>query len=415
VSSEFSPPREPETTAAPGSHAATVSVSSRAHVYDLRRGNTCSDAFYAVLPAFADQTITAIERRAAPLLDGYSRHVQTFLGEEPRSRGEYALELLTLGMTVSRYETTARKTHAWIISIARWLNLARERFPRATPLIDWARAGLARYSLALDIGRKPKKRAEAVERLVRITEWLQSTGEFRHEARRLNNWRSYFANLSAPKATDWLRAAVELFQEFERQAERALGAYTRGVAPYLAREHEHLRWREDLLTCGKPSVEYHLNMVAAEVMNRGLREDYAHTSQRILLVPACMRRWQSRDCKAHIDGVDMTCAACDPDCAVNRLTLTMREHGIPVYIVPHSSGFSRWLERWQHTGAGVTAVACVLNILPGGLEMRDRGIAAQCLPLDFPGCRKHWDRLGFPTAVNEKRLVQIATADARPS
>jgi hypothetical protein len=83
--------------------------------------------------------------------------------------------------------------------------------------------------------------------------------------------------------------------------------------------------------------------------------------------------------------------------------------------VPHSSGFSRWLERWQHTGAGVTAVACVLNILPGGLEMRDRGIAAQCLPLDFPGCRKHWDRLGFPTAVNEKRLVQIATADARPS
>jgi hypothetical protein len=167
--------------------------------------------------------------------------------------------------------------------------------------------------------------------------------------------------------------------------------------------------------CGKPGVEYHLNMVAAEFMNRGLREDYAHTSQKILLVPACMRGWRSRDCEAHIDGVDITCAACDPACAVNRLTRTMREHGITVYIVPHSSGFSRWLARWQHTGVGVTAVACVLNILPGGLEMRDRGIAAQCLPLDFPGCRKHWDRQGFPTAVNEKRLVQIATADARPS
>jgi hypothetical protein len=410
VSSEVSLPRESETIADPARHTATVLVSSSAHVYDLRRGNNCSDAFYASLPAFADQTVAAIERRAAPLLDGYSRHVQTFLREEPRSRGEYALELLTLGMTVSRYEAIAQKTPAWVISIARRLDVARERFLRIKPLIDWARAGLARYSVAPLIGRKPKKRADAVERLAELTEWLQSTGEFKQEAMRLNNWRSYFANLSTQKATYWLRVSVELFQEFESRADRSLGAYTRGVASYLAREHSSLRWREDLLTCGKPAVEYHFNMVAAEVMNRGLREDYARTSQRILLVPACMRGSRSDNCKAHIDGVDITCAACDPGCAVNGLTRTMRAHGVAVYVVPHSSGFSRWLARWQHTGVGVTAVACVLNILPGGLEMRDRGIAAQCLPLDFPGCRKHWDAKGFPTAVNESRLVQLATA-----
>jgi hypothetical protein len=386
----------------------------RQHVYDLCRGNLCSDAFYAALPAFADRTLAAIEGRASPLLDGYSRHVQTFLAEAPRSRGEYALEFLLLGTLLSRYEGAAQETSPWIIELARRLAWTRERFPKAKPFVDWVRAGLACYSIAPHVGRKAAKHGGAVERLARLIGWLQSTGEFKQEALRLTNWRSYLAECKPDKATYWLRVSIEIFQEFQREADLVLGAYTRGVAGYVAREHAHLRWREDLLMCGKPAVEYHLNMFAAEVMNRGLRDDFNRTERKVVLLPACMRGAHARDCKARvngIDGVDITCATCDPDCAVNRITRELRPCGIAVYMVPHSTGFSRWLARWENSRAGVTAVACIVNLLPGGLEIRERGIAAQCLPLDFPGCRKHWDPVGIPTVVNEPRLVQIATAE----
>jgi hypothetical protein len=299
------------------------------------------------------------------------------------------------------------------MDLARRLAWTRWRFPKAKPLLDWARAGLARYSLAPHVGREAAKRGSAVERLARLIDWLQSTGEFKQEALRLENWRCYLAEFKPDKATYWLRVAVEVYQEFERQADLALGAYTRGVAGYVAHEHAHLRWREDLLMCGKPAVEYHLNMLAAEVMNRGLRDDFNRTERKIVLLPACMRGAHARECKARvggIDGVDITCAGCDSECAVNRITRSLRPYGIAVYMVPHSTGFSRWLARWEHSGAGVTAVACILNLVQGGLEMRERGIAAQCLPLDFPGCRKHWDPVGIPTAVNEPRLVEIATS-----
>jgi len=104
----------------------------------------------------------------------------------------------------------------------------------------------------------------------------------------------------------------------------------------------------------------------------------------------------------------MTCTACDPQCNVNRITRRMRNLGAKVYLVPHTTGLSRWLDRWERElGTGVTAVACILNVLPGGYEMRARRIASQCVPLDYPGCKKHWDREGIPTAVNEDRLVQI--------
>jgi hypothetical protein len=93
----------------------------------------------------------------------------------------------------------------------------------------------------------------------------------------------------------------------------------------------------------------------------------------------------------------------------------MRRQGAKVYLIPHSTGFSRWLERWQRAPeAGVVAVACMLNILPGGFEMRARGIASQCVPLDYPGCRKHWSRKGIPTSLNEDRLVQIVAGTAGP-
>jgi len=39
--------------------------------------------------------------------------------------------------------------------------------------------------------------------------------------------------------------------------------------------------------------------------------------------------------------------------------------------------------------------------------MRARRIASQCVPLDFPGCEKHWRNDSPATSVNQERLVQI--------
>ena len=95
------------------------------HIYDLRRGNLCSDSFYEELAGFCDQLLARLDRRAGVLLDGYSRHVQEFLAEPPRSRGEYAIELLTLGMVLRRYESGAQNTSRRIAKLARELCKAR--------------------------------------------------------------------------------------------------------------------------------------------------------------------------------------------------------------------------------------------------------------------------------------------------
>ena len=203
---------------------------------------------------------------------------------------------------------------------------------------------------------------------------------------------------------------MSLFDWFRREAEDALGKYTTGVAGFLETTCAARFWREDQIFCGRQPVEYHLGMVASEVMNDGLRDAFNRKSKKVLLVPTCMRGARGDDCKAVVRGLDIRCAGCDPDCAVNRISRRMGAEGVQVFMVPHSSGFSRWLERWQSDpNVGVAAVACMMNILAGGYEMRARGIASQCVPLDYPGCKKHWTQDGLPTAANEERLVQIVT------
>jgi hypothetical protein len=243
---------------------------------------------------------------------------------------------------------------------------------------------------------------------------MHATGEFEQESRRLDNWMSYLHQLPRIEAETWIGIALSLFDWFEREADAVLGIYTRGVTPFLKETYPTRFRREDQIFCGREPVEYHLGMVAAEVMNDGLREDFLGKSRKVLLVPTCMRGEKKDQCRAVAHGLDLKCAGCDPACAINRITRRMRSEGIQVYMVPHATGFSRWLERWQHDpDVGVAAVACMLNILPGGYEMRARRIASQCVPLDYPGCQKHWTSGGVPTGVNEEQLVHILTG-SRP-
>lgn len=390
-------------------------------IYDLRDSEGSSNHFFKDAATFWQQFFALIEERAAPMIDGYGLHVQANLGESARSRGEYALDLLTLGMVIRNYAAKARRTPRFVAALSLGMVWARRRAPQVKPFADGIRAALlggylrdAKRSGTRWNGSRAgfEEGADLFRFLPRLIVWLRATGDLEPEAGRVKNWRCYLATLELWQAARWLELAAELFDDFERESGKALGAYTKGVEIFLATEYARRGRREDQLFCGRSPAEYHLNMVAAEVMNRGLKDAFEFTPEKIVLVPACMRGARASTCRAHIRGVDMTCAGCDPECAVNRIAEQMRRLGASVYLVPHTSGFSRWLDRWQgEPGVGVVAVACLLNIIPGGYEIRARRIGAQCVPLDFPGCRKHWDREGISTAVNEDRLVEIV---ARP-
>ena len=380
-------------------------------VYDLREPGGNSDAAYLAAAELADHLLVEAETRAAPLLDAFLQSTIQRQCKPLRSRGEYALDLLLIGWAPERYGAAAEGTSDWALMLAEELFWVRRSSYWLKPLADRMRASLVRRFLLPGAGRDAPLIRNRMKSLARISRWMLATGEFEQEALRLNRWEGFLRSLPTPEAERWIEVCTELWRWFEVESAKSLGVWTQSVAAFLTAEFARRGCREDQLFCGQQPAEYHLSLVAAELMNRGLRADFAKTTLKVLLVPACMRGANASRCVARCEGVetDRVCAGCDPTCAVHRLTQQMHAKGVEVYLVPHSTGFSRWLNRWRHEpDVGVIAVACLLNILPGGLEIRAKGIAAQCVPLDFPGCRKHWSRAGITTCVNEERLVQIA-------
>ena len=374
-------------------------------VYDLRLASDCSDSFYADVSQFSDQLLNEIDLRAGQAVFTYGHYAQSELKEPPRSLGEYSIEFLTLGMALKLYAGAACTTPGWVVRGVSWT------FPVAPT--KGAHEACGRLPARVDdpafllpnIRRKAAGPISA-DQLPRLVEWLEATGEFEQEIARLSHWNSYLGTPPQSEAGECIESAISLFDWFQQEADRALGAYTQRVPKFLSGEYAARPCREDQIFCGKLPVEYHLNMVAAEIMNRGLRPEFESKMERVVLVPGCMRGPYETFCRAPATGTDMQCAGCSPGCKVNRITRLMRSLGAEVYLIQHSSGFSRWLERWLRSPeVSVIAVACMLNILPGGYEMRARRIASQCVPLDYPGCQRHWHEEGIATSLNEDRLV----------
>jgi hypothetical protein len=380
-----------------------------AKIYDLTNGEEGSNAFFNKVAEFAECVVAEAEHRAAPLLDEYNGYMRFATSEPARTRGEHALELLTLGMTLRLYSLAAARTPEWAVGIADWLLRARRRSEWLKPAADFARGCVFRFCFATPADTTDPGLAR-VSRLPRLLRWLEATGEFREETARLRHWQGYLDAASSHASTTCLQTAVCFFDWFAAEAAEALGGYTKGVRAFLGGAYLRRGVREDRFFCGRRPVEYHLGMVAAEIMNQALEPEFELTTERVLLVPACMRGARAATCKALVTGLDMICMGCDPECQVHQVSSRMRQQGVRVHVVPHATGFSRWLERWQgEKGVGVAAVACLLNILPGGYEMRRRGIASQCVPLDHPGCRKHWGPQNLSTRVNQEKLVQLVT------
>jgi hypothetical protein len=84
------------------------------------------------------------------------------------------------------------------------------------------------------------------------------------------------------------------------------------------------------------------------------------------------------------------------------------EKGYEVHIIPHSSDFTTWLKKFAvGKDIGIIGVACPLNLITGGLELKSLNVPAQCLLLDYCGCKSHWNKKRIPTNINPNELGRI--------
>lgn len=374
--------------------------------YSLNGTNGDVRQFYSLLGCTTDAILSKVHSYLHFEIEDYHNYIARHRIEEARSFNEYALEAIMIGVYWRCYEVNAIKTPGWATQFLSGLYMLRKRSRMLKPSIDRIRGLLTARLLyhETDILRL-EFTCSSLERLIR---WLSATGEYNEEVRRLRNWLGYAQSLDPSALDHFLKKLYQFSVYFETTCAKALGEYTGNVSRFIRQARTQYRNREDFGLANRREVEYHLNMVGAEILNRTLRAGFVRSRRKVLLLPTCMRAKSDSECSARANGLERKCVACSRECNIGKTTTDLRSCNVDVYIIPHSSDFTRFLKKWKDVpDVALIGVACVLNLLLGGYEMLNLGIPSQCVFLNQCGCRKHWDSQGMPTTISIDQLMEI--------
>lgn len=375
--------------------------------YSLREKENASDKYYSEVSVFTDEVLLEAKKLLGEVLEGFGEFIGSSGWERLRSEEEYILELLMLGVFWKVYSGDAFGLEEMPGQLLSELADIRRKGGYLKPGADFLRGILATLFLSPDLYDNMEILEPEIEHMDQLMNWLDAAGEFKHELKRLETWRKYFSTISKNQVQDSIATCITLAAWFELRSKEVLGKYTFNVEHYLneVRPKRHY-WREDVIFCGRRRVEYHLNMVGAEIMNRAFRKDFIKCSRKAVFLPGCMRSLPGNSCRAVRDTVGFLCARCSERCRVRALTEEGEKYGFEVVIIPHESNIgSKNLDK--NTDLGVVGVSCVLNLISGGLMLKEMGIPAQCVLLDFCGCKNHWHDKGITTDINMGELRRI--------
>lgn len=373
--------------------------------YSLKNGNVNSDDYYKDVSKFTDEVMKNAEDLSKDIIKDFKKYIDESKLEELRTTEEYMLEFLIIGVLWQLYSDDAMSLACFPKKVLTELNELRQKSEDIKTKVDVVRGILSTIFL-MPNDNYNSNAALTYENFDKLINWMSVSGEFNEEVKRFLNWRKYIFHIGEEKTKVFFTIAVTLALYFNARSEAALGKYTSKVDEFLKNEYPRHKWKEDIILCSRQKVEYHLNMVGAEILNRTFTENFLKATKKKLILPVCMRYKGQNECKAKATEEGYVCKHCEAMCRVNKLTKFGERNGFEVLIIPHaSSAFKN--SNIEYGKVGVVGVACVLNLLEGGYKARRFNMIPQCVILDYCGCKNHWDDKGIVTDINLDKLKKV--------
>lgn len=372
--------------------------------YRLNTTTETAEPFYQLLDLFANKVVVEGQYRFYEIINDFRSSFLSFDHDFKQSADENLLDILLLGTLWNEYK--GRWGSSWIMlkeKLLKQLFVWRQNNPGIKSQVDVLRGKLGKWLLDKPTLEHTKITHQNFKLLVL---WLSATGEFSLEVKSMNAWIRFLETRPADEVNNFLNEAVWFANWFKNESKNTLKKYTSGVDSFLKSHKQEYRGNENYFFTGRTEVEYHLNMVGASIMNKSMRNEFLETDHQVLLLPSCMVK--NQNCKAVETSNGTVCQHCTKTCPISMASKEMEERGVQTYIIQHSSGFSTYLKRWANQkNTGLIGTACTLNLIAGGYEMKRMNIPAQCIFLDYCGCKKHWNKTGIPTNICLPRVNEI--------
>lgn len=313
--------------------------------------------YYRNISQFCNEILPTITVNSQNTIDDFMKFIKINSTQELRSRHEYELEFLIIGVLWNTY--------------------------------------------------KPQDAECTSDFFKKLLIFLDKSNEFPYEVQRLITWKLFFKKNDENYSSCALKTAADLGLWFEKKAKQSLGIYTENVKNFLNTSYLDYGSRDDNFFCGRREVEYHLNMLGAEILNNCFKSDFKKAEHKKVFLPSCMCLNSKDVCQKRRIKNGFLCTGCSPRCEVNKITKLGADSGFEVLVISHNTDVFSGQENIKYGTVGIIGIACILNLIEGGLKARSLNLMPQCVILDYCGCKRHWDRHGIPTSISFSKLFEI--------
>lgn len=328
---------------------------------------------------------------------------------ETLTNNELIIDIVSIGIYYDKYIGYALNSGTISNYILYNLSQLRNNLSFTKPAVDYVRGHLSDYLL---YSKYYSYYEFSPANFSKLIQWMKATGEFTEEVKHLQVWNKYFKTLSATEASGEISRIVAFSKYFEDEGDKYFENYFANVRMFLKNTHVNYRKREDYLFCGRSEPEYFLNIFGAEIINRTQSKKFSRTDKKVVLLPSCMRNPETGECKAIQKGPGLKCTSCSSGCEINRIQNSLNKESTEVIIFKHSTFFSNYLKDWnKENNGGLVGVACALNLIKGGYELKKMNIPSQCVFLNYCGCKEHWHKTGIPTSLDLNRLERVLSLE----
>lgn len=300
---------------------------------------------------------------------------------------EESLEALCIGVYWYVYGSTALDLNSNIHQALANLAEYRRAFPEDKPFIDELRGKLLTKFLFKPFEKNNEKLTE--KNLDLLINFLEATGDY---ADQIPHFRNFSHNLDD---------CIILTKWFCKNSHNFLGQYTSNLEKYIKNNHANHLMQEDVIFYHGHELEYHLNMLGAEIMNRLYREDFEKRPRKAIILPGCMNS-NDKKCRAKAESLGHVCTFCNPKCNVFKISEEYEDY--EVYIVSHESTAFKGAEKEDQEELGIIGVTCVLNLISGGWKSKNLSIPPQCVLLEHVACKSHWLDEDIYGEINDEEL-----------
>ena len=374
--------------------------------------NLETDSYYEDVNYYSKEVIAKIEAESSEIITDFMDFIADEELERLRTKEEYLFEFLVLGVLANQYLNNALETSKSSYLVLEKVKKLKTKNSKLVSLIDRIWGSLSTWLLHAEDRSDYSYEFVNKNDFKKLLQWLRVTGKYQLEVERLSKWKEYFNSKFSVEVSYDLKIALNLALWFKEKSKKRLGKYTRNIESFLKNKQHNYLWKSDVMLCSKPEIEYHLNLVGAEIINQSARSDFLATEEKIILAPTCMRNRSAESCQAEEKVKGMKCTHCDRDCNINLISSLGNQGEFEVLLIDHASDFANYLNALKNNNnLGVIIITCALNLLLAGYQSKKFSIPAQIIPLDYCGCNKHWCQGGVATDINLDQLLEVLQAD----